>query len=183
MSVTTASAPIIFGCRSAAFGSVFGVYHEQKKKALIIGGGWLNHSNLGDSDYGDLMMYVYQEEAGQIGLIFGIVLQKRDMDQILEHNPINFKIGPLKVNICFCEPCKPVSFDIERRIYFISLGFNEVRFLKSGNALVAIHIIDGVQFSLMIFLEKNKRDIRGKLARRLELLQYILLRGSTPGGG
>lgn len=124
-------------------------------------------------------MYVYQEEEGQVGLIFGIVLQKKDLHSILTHNPVNFSIGPLKINISFCEPSKPVEFDTERGVYFISLCFQEVRFLKAGNSLVAIHLIEGVRFTLMIFLESNRRDSERGLVRRMALHQYMLLRGST----
>ena len=181
MNVTIASAPIISRCNYVASGFVSGACRKRLKKAPITGGGWLNRS-FGDLDYGDLKMYVYQEEAGQIGLIFGIVLQKRDMVQILEHNPINFGIGQLKINISFCEPSKPVSFDVERGMYFISLGYNEIRFIRGGNALVAVHIIEEVQFMLLIFLEKKKRKIRSRADEKLELLQYMFLRGSEPGG-
>jgi hypothetical protein len=125
-------------------------------------------------------MYIYQEENGQIGLIFGIVLHGKELRQILEHDPINFKIGQLKINISFCEPFKPVSFDTEREIYFVSICLGEVSFLKSGHALVAIHVIEGVRFTLMIFFDECKRGLRGRLSKRIALSRYRVLRGSTP---
>jgi hypothetical protein len=122
-------------------------------------------------------MHVYQAEEGQVGLLFKIVLYSKDLDQILKHNPINTDISVLRVNISFCEPPKPISFDITRGIYFISLCHNEIRFLRSGNPIVMIHVIEGVRFTLMIFLKKSEWDFEGEPFKQDGT--YLLLKGST----
>jgi hypothetical protein len=122
-------------------------------------------------------MFVFQEESGQIGLDFGIILNKNDLDQILEHEPININIGLLRINISFCEPPKPISFDINKSVYFISLCFRELRFLKDGNFLVAIHMIEGVQFMISIFFRNDTQNFKGESTRGPK--SYMILRGST----
>jgi hypothetical protein len=124
-------------------------------------------------------MNIYQSEVGQIGLTFGITLDQKDLGQILGHDPINIRLDSLQINISFCEPPKPVSFDTDRGVYFISLCHNEMNFLRRGNSLIAVHMIDGVQFTLVIFLEKTLRNLRDKLNKKIALFQYMLLRGST----
>lgn len=124
-------------------------------------------------------MHVYQEEDGQIGLTFGIVLNQNDLSQIMSHNPLNIDVGPLRINISFCEPSKPVSFDINRRVYFVSLCYRSLRFLKNGNSLVAIHMIEEVWFTLSIFFINNAQNLTRELARKHR--SYMLLRGSTLG--
>jgi hypothetical protein len=96
---------------------------------------------------------VYQAEEGQVGLTFAIILDRKDLHQILGHNPLNIDIGQLRINISFCEPVKPVSFDIERGVYFISFGFHEMRCIKDGKSIIITNVIEGVQFKLVIFFE------------------------------
>lgn len=122
-------------------------------------------------------MQVYQEEDGQVELMLGIVIDQNDLDQILGHNPLSIKFGALSFNISFCEPPKEVSFDTDKKVYFVFLCRENLNFLKSGNFLVAIHMIDGVQFMLSISFRDNTQTLRGWLDRGNR--SYMVLKGST----
>ena len=110
-------------------------------------------------------MQVYQVEEGQIGLTLAIVLSHMDLVQILGHNPLSIELYPLRINLSFCEPRKPVSFRINTGTYCISLGFKEVRCLKSGNPVVLTNMVEDVRFTLVIFFEHIAYSSNFKLKR------------------
>src|SRR6516225_1909735 len=110
-------------------------------------------------------MHVYQAEEGQIGLTLVMVLSKRDLKQILGHDPLNIRLAPLRIQVFFCEPPQPVSFDIHRSMYSIHLCFKDIGVLKEGSSVIVTHLIEDVQFTLVLFFESSAHKLSSMLRR------------------